>query len=356
MADKRWNDVADILVNYSTQVKPGDKVLITMMEPETFDLARAVHAAAVKAGGLPHVEFQSAFLEGDLMRLGNHDQIDWVPEMQVAGLKWADVYIGLRGARNPHEWGSVSSENLSLHKRAMGKVSAVRNHETRWVLSRIPTEALAQEAGLSLDEMLDFYFGAVIRDWAAESVRYNEIKSVFQAATDVRITSPDTDIRFSTAGRTYVVADGRINMPDGEIFTAPVDDSVEGHIAFEFPGIYGGVKIEKIRLAFSAGKVVDATAATNEELLHRLLSMDEGASRVGEFGVGTNFGINRFCSDILFDEKIGGTVHLALGRAYAENGGINQSALHWDIIKDLRGGGTVTLDGKPALTDGRFTF
>jgi aminopeptidase len=356
MADRRWNDVADILVNYSTRVRPGEKVLITMMELETFPLARAVHAAAIRAGGLPHVEFQSMVLEGDLMRLGTAEQIDWVPEMQVRGLEWADVYIGLRGARNPHEWSSVPAEKVAAHKRAMGKVSALRTSATRWVLSRIPSEALAQEAGMSLDEMMEFYFTAVVRDWQAEARRYNEIRDVFQAATMVRIEGKGTDIAFSTAGRTYVAADGRINMPDGEIFTAPVDDSVEGVITFDFPGVYGGIKIPDIRLEFRKGRIVKASASAHDDLLQKLITMDEGANRVGEFGVGTNFGIQRFCSDILYDEKIGGTVHLALGRAYAECGGTNQSALHWDIIKDLRPGGRVTLDGHPALVDGRFTF
>jgi len=356
MADRRWNDVADILVNYSTRVRPGDKVLITMMEPETFPLARAVHAAAVKAGGLPHVEFQSMFLEGDLMRFGSREQVDWVPEMQTRGLEWADVYIGLRGARNPHEWASIPADTVAAHKRAMGKVSALRTRATRWVLSRIPSEALAQEAGMSLDQMMDFYFTAVVRDWQAEAKRYNEIRDAFQAGDVVRIEGSGTDISFSTRGRLYVAADGRINMPDGEIFTAPLEDSVEGVITFDYPGVYGGLKIADIRLEFEKGRVVRSSASTNNDLLQKLLRMDEGASRVGEFGVGTNFGIERFCSDILYDEKIGGTVHLALGRAYAECGGTNQSALHWDIVKDLRPGGRVTVDGRALLVDGRFTF
>jgi aminopeptidase len=353
MTDKRWAELADILVNYSTRTKPNDNVLITMMEVETFPLARAVAAAAVKAGAHPHVEFQSAFLEGDLMRLGNDEQIDRVPEMQMKGLEWADVYVGLRGARNPHEWSSIPAGRIAAHKRAMGKVSTARNR-TRWVLSRIPNEALAQQAGMSLDEMMEFFFGSVLRDWSAESARYNEIQRVFQAAEKVHIIAPDTDLRFTTTGRHYEVADGRYNMPDGEIFTAPVDDSAEGHIVFGFPGVYGGQEIHGIRLDFEKGRVVRASARTNEKLLHELIAMDEGASRIGEFGVGTNFGIQRFVGDILYDEKIGGTVHIALGRAYAANKGINHSALHWDIVKDLRGGGEVRLDGRPVLVDGKF--
>ncbi|MCC7359292.1 MAG: aminopeptidase [Anaerolineales bacterium] len=349
-----WEQLADILVSYSTEVQPGQKVQITMMEVETFALARAVHAAVIRAGGLPHVEFQSAYLERDLMRYGNQAQLDWAPEMQAHGMEWADVYIGLRGARNPHEFTGIAPEKIAAHKRAMGQVSALRNEQTRWVLVRVPNEALAQQAEMSLDEMMAFFFSATLRDWAAEAQRYRELCAVFQAAERVRLVGGGTDLTFSTRGRVYEVADGHLNMPDGEIFTAPVDDSAQGTITFDFPGVYVGQRVEGIRLEFDQGQVVRATARTNQALLDKLLDMDAGARRLGEFGVGTNFGIQRFCYDILYDEKIGGTVHLALGRAYAENKGINQSALHWDIIKDLRQEGQIWLDGRVVLEKGRF--
>jgi aminopeptidase len=354
MTDPRWQQVADILVNYSTRVKKNDRVLITMMEVETLPLARAVYAAAVKAGGLPFVEFQSAYLERDLMKLGSSQQLDWVCEMQSAGMEWADVYIGLRGARNPNEFYDIEPKKLAAHKKSMGKISAMRTELTRWVLVRVPNESFAQQAGTSLDEMMTFFFNATLRDWAKEANRWREVNQVFQAAETVRITGAETDITFSTKGRIYEVADGRMNMPDGEIFTAPVDDSAEGKIYFEFPGVYMGQLVRGIRLELKHGQVVKATAETNEELLHQLLEMDDGSKRLGEFGVGVNFGIDRFSYDILYDEKIGGTIHLALGRAYAENNGINQSALHWDIIKDLRQEGAIYLDGKKVFEAGRY--
>ncbi len=354
MSDPRWKQLAEILVQYSTGIKPGEKVLITMVETETLPFARAVHAEAVKAGGLPHVEFQSAYLERDLLLYGNRAQLDWVPELQAYGMEWADVYIGLRGARNPHEFMGIAADKIAAHKRAMGKVSAMRTELTRWVLVRVPSEALAQQAGMSLDEMMDFFFEATIRDWQNEAKRYREIMQVFQAGEQVRIVGQGTDISFSTHGRIYEVADGHLNMPDGEIFTAPVDDSAQGEIYFEFPGVYVGQQVRGIRLGFDHGRVSKATAETNEELLHQLLKMDDGAQRLGEFGIGTNFGIQRFCYDILYDEKIGGTIHLALGRAYAENGGVNQSALHWDLIKDLRQEGEIYLDGRKVFEKGRF--
>jgi aminopeptidase len=354
MSDPRWNELAKVLITYSTATQPGEKVLITMMETETLPLTRAVYAEAVKAGGLPQVEFQSAYLERDLMLYGSQEQLDWLPDLNAYGMEWADVYVGLRGARNPHEFTGVPAGKIAAHKRAMGKISAMRNELTRWVLVRVPNESLAQQADMPLDEMMDFFFGATLRDWAAESKRYHELQKIFQAAETVHIVGIDTDLTFSTRGRIYEVADGHLNMPDGEIFTSPVDDSAEGVITFEFPGVYVGQRVESIRLEFEEGKVAKATSRTNENLLRELINMDEGANRIGEFGIGTNFDIQRFCYDILYDEKIGGTIHLALGRAFAECNGVNQSALHWDIVKDLRKEGEIYLDGGKVFEKGKF--
>jgi aminopeptidase len=354
MTDQRWKQLADVLVNYSTAVQPGERVLITMMEVDTFPLARAVYASAVQAGGLPFIEFQSAYLERDLMKLGNEDQVNWISEMQTYGMEWADVYVGLRGARNPNEFFDIDSKMITAHKKSLGKISTMRTELTRWVLVRVPNESFAQQAYTSLDEMMEFFFNSTLLDWAKEAKRYREINDVFQAADNVRIVGKGTDISFSTKGRIYEVADGHLNMPDGEIFTAPVDDSAEGQVYFEFPGVYMGRLIPGITLEFEQGKVIKATADQNQDLLHELLEMDEGAKRLGEFGVGVNFGIDRFSYDILYDEKIGGTIHLALGRAYSECNGINQSALHWDIVKDLRKEGEIFLDGKKVFENGVF--
>jgi aminopeptidase len=356
MLDPRWQQLAQVLVNYSTATRRGERVLITMMEETTAALTRAVYAEAVKAGALPHVEFQSVLLERDLMLHGTPEQLDWVPEPSASGMEWADVYIGLRGARNPFEFSGIPPEKIAAHKRALGKVSAMRNDLTRWVLVRVPNEAFAQQAGMSHDEMMAFFFGATLRDWSQEAEWYRAVQRPFQAASQVRIVGRETDLTFSTAGRHYEVADGHLNMPDGEIFTAPVDDSAEGHITFDFPGVYFGERIPGIRLEFTRGQVSRATAEGNEALLHQLLNMDAGSNRIGEFGVGLNYGIDRFCADILYDEKIGGTIHLALGRAYAECGGVNQSALHWDIVKDLRQAGEIYLDGRRVFENGRYLF
>jgi aminopeptidase len=354
MLDRRWSQLGEILVNYSTRTRAGDRLLITMMELEAFPLTLAVYEHAVRAGAFPQVQFASTYLERALLTHGTEELIARVPDLERSGMEWADVYIGLRGARNLHELAGIPTERLAAHKRALGAISAWRNAQTRWVLVRVPNESFAQAAGMSLEAAMDFFFDATLRDWGQESRRYQRIRDLFQAAAQVRIVDRDTDLTFSTAGRTYVVGDGRINIPDGEVYTAPVDDSADGVIAFEYPGVYAGQSIEGIRLEFRAGEVVAATAKSGEEFLQQILAFDDGARRIGEFGVGVNDGIDRFVGDILFDEKIGGTIHLALGRAYAECGGTNQSALHWDLIKDLRTEGAIELNGCRVFENGRF--
>ena len=354
--DPRWGQLAEILVDYSTRVKPGDKALITMMEVETFPLTLAVYELIAKRGAYPQVQFASAYLEKALMEHGSKELLEWVPDQEVHGMQWADVYFGLRGARNPYEFASISGEKLAAHKRAMGQVSALRNESTRWVLVRVPNESLAQAAGMSLSAMMDFFFMATLRDWSAEVARYDEIRTVFQSAKTVHIEGAGTNLTMSTAGRTWVIGDGSMNMPDGEIFTAPVDDSAEGTIFFEFPATYAGVGIEGIRLEFKNGEVVSASADRNGDFLQQVLAIDDGARRLGELGIGTNFGIDRFIGDLLYDEKIGGTCHLALGRAYPACGGTNQSSIHWDLVKDLRTEGAIRLDGEVVFEKGRFLF
>lgn len=343
--DKRWDALASILVNYSIGVKPGDRVLITMMETETEPLARACYREAVRAGGYPFIEYQSAYLEKDLMLHGTMDQVEWVNEMCLKGMDWADCYIGLRGARNPYEWGGIPGARLSAHKRSLGRVSAERNR-TRWVLTRVPNEAFAQQSRMPLEDMMDFYFNSTLVDWEKESAALQKVKELLAAGSSVRVTGKETDITFTTSGRIYAVADGHINMPDGEVYTCPVETSVNGTIYFEFPGAYAGNYIEGIRLTFQDGKLVRSSAETNEGLLREILATDEGASTLGEFGIGLNYGITGYCGDILYDEKIGGTIHFAMGRGYPECLGNDRSALHWDIIKDTRKEGAVYLDGK----------
>ena len=352
--DPRWEQLAALLVGWSTGVRPGDRVLITMVEPETFPLVRAVHAAVVRAGGLAHVEFQSGRLEGELLRLGSDEQAGWLPELQRVGMEWADVSIALRGAGSLHELADVPAGRIAARRRALGLVSALRTERTRWVIVRLPSESLAQQAGMTPDELVSVFFAAALRDWESEARQYRRVASLFAGAREVRILGRGTDLRLSIEGRTWMIDDGHLNMPGGEIATSPVETSAEGEIAFEYPALYAGRSIPGIRLRFAEGRVVEACADAHQDLLEELLDMDDGARRVGELGFGLNPAIERPCGDLFYDEKIAGTVHIALGRSYAECGGQNRSALHWDIVKDLRREGTVTADGRTVLERGRF--
>ncbi len=352
--DKRWKQLGELMVNYSTGVKPDERVMIAMSEVETYPLVYAIYAAAIKAGAYPQVQFLSESLRNLVLRYGNTDQLSWVPEIEAYGMDWADVYFGLRGGYNLYEHAGVPAERLSLNQVAVGKVSTLRWQKTRWCLARVPNALFAQQAETNLETITEMFFNACLLDWEAESKEWQAKARALDQGREVRIVGRDTDLRFSVEGRKWLVFDGKINMPDGEIFTAPVNETLNGHIYFEFPGVLGGRLVHDIRLRWADGTLVEATSSTNQDFLRQILQSDEGSSLLGEFAFGMNPYVDRFCKDILIDEKIGGTVHIALGRAYPECGGTNQSAIHWDIVKDLRCEGAVYLDGKAILENGKF--
>lgn len=352
--DPRWRQLGEILVSWSTGVKPGEKVMIAMGELESFPLVRGVYEAVIRAGGFPQVQFLSESLRHQVLLHGSPEQLSWVPEIEAYGMEWADVYFGLRGASNLHEHDAIPADRLSLNQSAMGRISGLRWEKTRWCLVRVPNAAFAQQAGTDEETITEMFFNACLRDWKTEGETWQRWARRLNEGREVRLLGKGTDLRFSVAGRTWIPADGRINMPDGEIMTAPVEGSMEGEVFFEFPGVLGGRLVHDIRLRFEKGKLVKATSSTNQDFLTSILATDAGASVVGEFAVGTNMAVDRFCNDILIDEKIGGTVHLAMGRAYAECGGRNASAIHWDIVKDIRAEGEVLVDGVPVLKNGKF--
>lgn len=352
--DQRWQQLAVILINYSAQVTQGERVMIAMHEVETLPLVRAVYEQAVQAGAFVQVQFVSEDLRRSLMRYGSHEQVSWVPEIEAYGMEWADVYLGLRSAHNLHEYTEAPAPVLAAHQKAMGVISTLRWQKTRWCLVRVPDESLAQQAETDIGTLTDTFFSACLCDWEVESGRWRKIAGALDKGSHVRLTGKDTDLSFSTAGRTWLVGDGRVNMPDGEIYTAPVTSTLNGHITFELPNVFGGRPVTGIRLAWHDGILVDASATEHNDLLQQVLATDTGASLVGEFAIGTNYGLDRFCHDFLLDEKIGGTVHIALGRAYPECGGDNKSAIHWDIIKDTRREGAIYLDGEKVFENGVF--
>lgn len=351
--DKRWAQLGDLLVNYSMAVKPGEKVMIAFVEVETYPLVHAIYRSCLQAGALPQVQFLSEELNRLVLVHGTPEQIGWVPEIEAYGMEWADVYFGLRGAHNLDVFWDIPAEKLSLLRQAMGKISTLRWQKTRWCLLRVPNAALAHQAGVDEETITDMFFNACFLDWPVVSQEWRRWADELTKGDQIRIIGKGTELSFSTEGRTWDVAAGHSNMPDGEIATAPVESTIDGVIYFDFPGVLGGRLVHDIRLRWEQGKLVEATSSNNQDFLRSVLNTDAGASLIGEFAIGTNPEVNYFCKDILIDEKIGGTVHIALGRAYPKVGGTNQSAIHWDIIKDMRQEGEIYLDDELVFRNGK---
>jgi aminopeptidase len=352
--DKRWYQLGEILVNYSTAVKPGERVMIAMHEVETLPLVQAVYEHAVKAGGLVQVQFLSETLRHALLRSGTDEQAAWVPEVEAYGMEWADVYIGLRGAHNLFEMADINPQRLTLSQRANGKISTMRWEKTRWNLVRVPNADFAQQAHTDLQTMEDMFFGACLIDWNTAANEWRRIAAILEKGSHIRLTGKKTDLSFSIKGRKWMVGDGRINMPDGEIFTAPDETTLNGTMYFEFPGVFGGRLVPDIQLSWKDGKLSGADAIDNQDYLRNVLATDAGSSLIGEFAIGVNPAVNLYTTDILIDEKIGGTVHIAVGRPYKECGGTYSSSIHWDIVKDTRQEGAIYLDGSLIFENGKF--
>ncbi|MFH1133374.1 MAG: aminopeptidase [Nanoarchaeota archaeon] len=353
--DPRIEKAADILVKQSCKVVKGERVIIST-DIAAKDLALACYKRCLLAGAIPKIRTSlpgAAFL---YYTLAKKPQIMDFPEEEFFEIKRTDCIIYLNAPENTRELSNTAPSLIGLRRKVVKEISDWRVQKTRWVLFNFPSDALAQEADMSLEEYTDFVFKATNIDWAAHAKKYEPLKRILDRGKEVHIVGEDTDIWLDITGRTAINSSGRHNVPDGEVFMGPVETKTEGHIRYTFPAIYGGREVQDVRLEFKKGKVVKATAAKNEQLLKTLIKTDKGACMLGELGVGTNFMIDRFVKQILFDEKIGGTIHLALGMAYKEGGGVNESAIHWDMIKDLRKGGRLEVDGKTIQKDGKFLF
>ena len=357
MADPRNADLAELLVGRCLDVQRGWQVTVRsspLARPLVEEVARAI--ARRGAYYLPRINWGSERIRADL---------DWaleaplellaeLPPIERHQVETEDARLTIRAPEEAHPEAALDEERRTLLQKAAEPASRrARSLEVRWAVAQYPTEAAAAEAGMSLTEFEDFVYGACLLDWDAEEVRMQAIKERFDRVRQVRIVGTDTDLTLSIAGREGVVSAGFRNMPDGEVFYSPVEDSAEGVITFsEYPAVYLGHDVEGARLVFSEGRVVEASAGGGEEFLQQVLRTDDGASRLGELGLGCNPGITRFTRNVLFDEKIAGTVHLALGGSYTYAGGKNESAVHWDLVKDLRGGGEVWADGELVQQNG----
>jgi aminopeptidase len=330
-------------------------VLISASGEECQPLLKAVHRRCLERGAR-YVEIQLTFPEiaRDLYRFGSKAQLSHFPAHRLAFLKQVDVSIGIAAEQNSMVLAGVNQQKYLAYQRVLRPLLEWRVNRTRWVICRYPTHGMAQQAGLSLEELEDHLYGACNLDWAAISRRQEPLRRLMARTDRVQIEAPDTDLRFSIRGIPAAQADGRRNLPDGEVFTAPVKTSVEGRIAFNCPTIHGGQAFDDVRLDFEGGKVVAGGAADGEARLGRILDIDRGARYLGEFAFGLNPRITRPMRNILFDEKIFGSIHLALGNAYAKCDNGNRSSIHWDLVKILGPGSRVSFDGKPVMADGRF--
>jgi aminopeptidase len=366
MRDSRIDALAQILVRYSTKVQPGETCAIratTNAEP----LVQAIYEEILRAGGHPFfalspVEALPAFFE-----LANDEQLDYVAEPMRWPYEKADVAFAIMADANTHALSDVDPARQSRVQKARkpllnASMGRTARGEHRWVLTMFPTHSYAADAGMSLARFEEFLFRAClvydddpVTAWERQSDTVKRLADWMDGKEEIRFQTPaGTDIRLNIAGRTWIPCYGDHNMPDGEFFTGPVEDSAEGVVAFSFPTSYGGREVGGVTLRFENGKVVDAKAERGEELLLQTLDTDEGARRLGELGIGTNYGIKTGTKEILLDEKIGGTFHLALGASYPETGGVNDSAVHWDMICDLRDGGSITVDGEKLQESGQF--
>ncbi len=342
------------MVNHSIKVKKGDSVLIVASSELAKPLVIEVFREVMAVGG--HPETRVAFEETNniFYDMATEAQLKNFPKPREYEAKQIDCFVSIRAPQNKKAMGTVDPAKVGARSKVVSRIGNLIVNKNRWVLCNFPTNALAQEADMSLAEYEDFLYGATNVDWTKMEKQEKALKKVLDKGKVVRIVGEDTDLTMSIAGRKAIPCFGERNMPDGEVFMSPVEDSAEGYIYYEMPAIYQSREVTGIRLRFRKGKVVEASADKNKDFLIAMLDTDKGARFLGELGIAVNYGIKKFSSDILFDEKIGGTVHLAVGRSYEEAGGKNKSAIHWDMIKDLRQGGALYVDGKVIQKNGKF--
>ena len=367
MADPRIDNLAKTLVHYSVEVKAGDWVLI-QGNVVSMPLIEAVLRRVVRAGGNPTTLISADRLRAMQMKEASEEQLKWTSPLDPIIYNDVDVMISLWGSENTRAMSGVDPKKTQIFQAARRPMmerymERIASGDLRWVGTQFPCPALAQEADMGLEEFEDFVYAAThadeedpIKHWQGVHKRQMELVGWLKGRRELTVRGPNVDLTLSIDGRNFISADGRKNMPDGEIFTSPVEDSAEGWIKYTYPALYNGREVDGIELEFKAGKVIKASAKKNEELLLSQLDLDDEARYLGEFAIGTNYAIDRFTKSILYDEKIGGTIHMALGHGFAEIGGKNKSVLHWDMVCDMRQDSEIRADGELFYKDGQFVI
>jgi aminopeptidase len=369
LSDNRIKKFAQILVDYSAKVKPGDTVAITtstLAEP----LVRELYKLILERGGRPHALIDLPDQLELLFAHGSDEQLQYVPRFHKIAFEEFDVLIKIRATANTRSLSNLDPARQSIFQRSISQLLSAQmrrgaSGELRWMSTIFPTNAYAMEAEMGMEEYRDFFYGAVHADdgtpdpvayWngiRAEQQRYVER---IQGHDLIQLRGPNVDLSLSVKDRIFINACGENNMPDGEVYTGPVEGSANGWVHFTYPAVNQGRVVEGIQLNFKDGQVIKATAEKNQDYLLRMLDSDPGARFLGEFAIGTNYQINRFTKSILLDEKIGGSFHLALGAGYPETGSVNRSQIHWDMICDMRQDSEILADGEVIYSDGEFVF
>ncbi len=360
MRDERLKKLSRVLVDYSIEAGEGEQVVVSggaAAEP----LIKEVYARLLDVGAIPVPQIALPGIQELFFGHAKEIHYEKTPPVVYALYEGADAFISVMAPQNTRALAAVDPQKqqaLSKRDKALQEIVLGKD---RWALTLFPTNALAQESEMSLTDYEEFVFGAMalneddpVRYWREKAEEQGRLIERLEQADDVRIVGPETDLTLSIKGRKFLNGDGTHNMPCGEVFTGPVEDSANGEVFFGIPVAVAGREVSGVRLRFEEGRVVESSAEKGEEYLNAMLDADEGARYLGELGIGTNYGIPRATKNILFDEKLGGTVHLAVGRSYEKTGGKNESSVHWDLISDLREGGELYVDGELLQKDGKF--
>ncbi len=359
MRDQRNETLANILLTYCVELQPGEKLMIDVRGQDTLELAKVIIRQAARLGAIPFVYYNDPSLTRAWIQEASEEQFEAFGQLHLKLMKEIDAWLCLHGPDNPFDLADVDGRQLQLYQRLYVEPVQLqeRVRNTKWCILNYPTNSMAQLAERSREAFENFYYDVCCLDYARMSAAMDPLVQMMEQTDVVRIVSPGTDLTFSIKGMPAVKCDGKENIPDGEVFTAPVRDSVNGQITFNIPALERGLLFNDIRLEFREGRVVDASCQRNFDLLNEILDTDQGARYIGEFALGVNPMITRPMKDTLFDEKLAGSLHLALGQHGLETPNGNQSAIHWDIVlvqTAERGGGEVYFDGELIRRDGRF--